>query len=212
MRFFQFPSPCGGVVLKWANNLALYPHKEKFPSPCGDVVLKWRRYDRDRLKVWRFPSPCGDVVLKSVPCVWPHQGTLVSVPLRGYGFEMLVYEYEGHYYWEFPSPCGDVVLKLCRDSGLCRASTFPSPCGDVVLKSPTAVQSSDIGSVSVPLRGCGFEMSALPMPLADTLQFPSPCGDMVLKIEYNTLYEVIAIVSVPLWGYGFEILHWDALC
>ena len=165
MRFFQFPSPCGGVVLKWANNLALYPHKEKFPSPCGDVVLKWRRYDRDRLKVWRFPSPCGDV-----------------------------------------------VLKLCRDSGLCRASTFPSPCGDVVLKSPTAVQSSDIGSVSVPLRGCGFEMSALPMPLADTLQFPSPCGDMVLKIEYNTLYEVIAIVSVPLWGYGFEILHWDALC
>ena len=64
------------------------------------------------MRFFQFPSPCGDVVLKSVPCVWPHQGTLVSVPLRGYGFEMLVYEYEGHYYWEFPSPCGDVVLKL----------------------------------------------------------------------------------------------------
>ena len=36
---------------------------------------------------------------------------------------------------------------------------FPSPCGDVVLKSLTYwVKNEEEKKVSVPLRGCGFEI------------------------------------------------------
>ena len=63
---------------------------------------------------WRYtPSPCGDMVLKwlntdHIPLSWPG----VSVPLRGYGFEIIDAVLEGvrDLDW-FPSPYGDMVLK-----------------------------------------------------------------------------------------------------
>ena len=46
----------------------------------------------------------------------------VSVPLRGYGFEIAVLEGVHDLEWLFPSPCGDMVLKsLRRDTLLCLA-------------------------------------------------------------------------------------------
>ena len=62
------------------------------------------------------------------------------------------------------------------------AELFPSPCGDVVLKCAGAGAGQEsASSVSVPLRGCGFEM---PEAFTDDYEekFPSPCGDVVLKL------------------------------
>ena len=39
MKFFEFPSPCGDVVLKY-NSDPYNIMTQLFPSPCGDVVLK----------------------------------------------------------------------------------------------------------------------------------------------------------------------------
>ena len=36
-----------------------------------------------------FPSPCGDVVLKFINRMWESGRHMVSVPLRGCGFEIL---------------------------------------------------------------------------------------------------------------------------
>ena len=60
---------------------------------------------------------------------------------------------------EFPSPCGDMVLKSVFVSRYCFSKKFPSPCGDMVLKSPLKIIFSPIVSVSVPLRGYGFEIA-----------------------------------------------------
>ena len=63
----------------------------------------------------------------------------VSVPLRGYGFEMLFKDLDGVNPLKFPSPCGDMVLKW-------------------------RLAVSSIGGfyhVSVPLRGYGFEIMVL---------------------------------------------------
>ena len=83
----------------------------------------------------------------------------VSVPLRGYGFEIDARRTISEFRAKFPSPCGDMVLKL-RTKGVVvmRLKMFPSPCGDMVLKFV-------------------FEIS----PSVAFVVFPSPCGDMVLK-------------------------------
>ena len=88
-------------------------------------------------------------------------GRLVSVPLRGYGFEMNEKELETLKVSLFPSPCGDMVLKSCSIS-CCPAALrwFPSPCGDMVLKFAAVIPEAAIG----------------------TKMFPSPYEDMVLKL------------------------------
>ena len=58
----------------------------------------------------------------------------------------------------------------------------PSPYGDVFLRNQILMFHMKQGGVSVPLRGCGFEIS--------------PTSDETLKREF---------VSVPLRGCGFEI-------
>ena len=60
---------------------------------------------------------------------------------------------------------------------------FPSPCGDVVLKFEFEADGRmRIGMVSVPLRGCGFEIIFM-NSISDAFRlFPSPCGDVVLKL------------------------------
>ena len=79
--------------------------------------------------------------------------------MRGCGFEIIV-------------NIGGILLGMKK---------FPSPCGDVVLKLVFRVRTHDLSEVSVPLRGCGFEISALTMDSATFSLFPSPCGDVVLK-------------------------------
>ena len=87
----------------------------------------------------------------------------VSVPLRGYGFEMPTQNKSSLYYvYGFPSPCGDMVLKspLIRKE-LVVYCAFPSPCGDMVLKLRLACcADGEEQFVSVPLRGYGFEILA----------------------------------------------------
>ena len=84
----------------------------------------------------------------------------------------------------FPSPCGDMVLKFGRRRFIMFIIMFPSPCGDMVLKFKKVTMNLDIFfTVSVPLRGYGFEM-------------------MFSQNEW----EVFIMVSVPLRGYGFEIV------
>ena len=60
----------------------------------------------------------------------------VSVPLRGYGFEIRCTQSEKLLFMLlFPSPCGDMVLKFAVEFFLDKErGLFPSPCGDMVLK------------------------------------------------------------------------------
>ena len=60
----------------------------------------------------KFPSPCGDMVLKSRELLCSIERMLVSVPLRGYGFEIDILVADYNMSGTFPSPCGDMVLKL----------------------------------------------------------------------------------------------------
>ena len=63
------------------------------------------------------------MVLKSVGDIGESESMLVSVPLRGYGFEIeWLIDFNGTQAAMFPSPCGDMVLKsLRRDALLCLA-------------------------------------------------------------------------------------------
>ena len=77
---------------------------------------------------------------------------------------------------------------------------------------PLRNQERDRRQVSVPLRGFGFEMFAKSRAFSlSGLSFPSPCGDVVLK---SVVYGAVAdsrSVSVPLRGCGFEILASESL-
>ena len=59
-----------------------------------------------------FPSPCGDMVLKFKEQYQTIQQARVSVPLRGYGFEIMGWYIIRKDRKMFPSPCGDMVLKF----------------------------------------------------------------------------------------------------
>ena len=52
-------------------------------------------------------------------------------------------------------------------------------CGFEMSDKPSQQLRSD--EVSVPLRGCGFEITAKDFITAKNIKFPSPCGDVVLK-------------------------------
>ena len=61
--------------------------------------------------------------------------------------------------------------------------------------------------VSVPLRGCGFEIVHKEMEFSNIHEFPSPCGDVVLKYSTVSMHRrKLKLVSVPLRGCGFEIM------
>ena len=95
-------------------------------------------------------------------CKHLHHPQRVSVPLRGCGFEMIC--------------LAELMARMPKG--------FPSPCGDVVLKWDISTRDGNITKiVSVPLRGCGFEMRQVVL-----------------------LSPQLLSVSVPLRGCGFEIL------
>ena len=59
----------------------------------------------------------------------------VSVPLRGYGFEITLFTFLMAFgALAFPSPYGDMVLKYTQYGCIKYNSMFPSPYGDMVLK------------------------------------------------------------------------------
>ena len=67
-----------------------------------------------------------------------------------------------------------------------------------------------LSNVSVPLRGCVFEITKKIEDLQKAVLFPSPCGDVFLKLiddGKNPFWNLI--VSVPLRGCVFEIDNFE---
>ena len=53
------------------------------------MVLKFHQQDEESPEAKQFPSPCGDMVLKLEELIQEAELLInVSVPLRGYGFEI----------------------------------------------------------------------------------------------------------------------------
>ena len=77
---------------------------------------------------------------------------------------------------------------LLNNSKLCQAkynTMFPSPCGDLVMKLKQHEQLvTAICSVSVPLRGFGYETGSM--------------------LAFSVAVSVCIEVSVPLRGFGYE--------
>ena len=112
---------------------------------------------------------------------------IVSVPLRGYGFEMTPNKQIQETRQQFPSPYGDMVLKYCGKiavSSIVRVVSVPLRGYGFEIFFEKIVKGADFGTVSVPLRGYGFEIT--------------------VRSSYRHIFYT---VSVPLRGYGFEIHH-----
>ena len=106
-----------------------------------------------------FPSPCGDMVLKYDTDRGGLSRDEVSVPLRGYGFEIIAALSGCRGPFSFPSPCGDMVLKSACVAllQLVYGTEFPSPCGDMVLKCPLRRDALlCLAQYAVLRRGCIF--------------------------------------------------------
>ena len=71
----------------------------------------------------------------------------------------------------------------------------PSPYGDVFLRNQILMFHMKQGGVSVPLRGCGFEISNVVRGIAKAYLFPSPCGDDVLSASPIEMGEVASNAS-----------------
>ena len=82
---------------------------------------------------------------------------------------------------------------------------FPSPCGDMVLKYDTIKKIVlDLVEVSVPLRGCGFEIiNGEHKEKEVNAMFPSPCGDVVLKFRNELADNTFSYSFRPLAGIWF---------
>ena len=134
----MFPSPYGDIFLKSLNEeSAEVVYKTEFPSPYGDIFLKFlvpKQFQGQNN--FGFPSPYGDIFLK-FGFLHPKRGAhrSVSVPLRGYFFEMHgLSAYRGSRS-VFPSPYGDIFLKFTALArGYVSRRRFPSPYGDIFLK------------------------------------------------------------------------------
>ena len=68
-------------------------------------------------------------------------------------------------------------------------------------------------TVSVPLRGCGFEMRTTLLTSADCCWFPSPCGDVVLKCFLRSVISVMLLpFPSPCGDVVLKSLRLEALC
>ena len=85
----MFPSPYGDMVLKCSRREWDHHWCVRFPSPYGDMVLKSEGCAALHAVDYGFPSPYGDMVLK-LDYLYAERDArgIVSVPLRGYGFEI----------------------------------------------------------------------------------------------------------------------------
>ena len=89
----------------------------------------------------------------------------VSVPLRGYGFEIALSVYQRR-------SCSKSVSVPLRGYGF-----------EILTKKRSFGGTTEI--VSVPLRGYGFEISIKEAFAVAAQSFPSPYGDMVLKFRMS---------------------------
>ena len=85
----------------------------------------------------------------------------VSVPLRGYGFE---------------------IVDACLLASLVQTVSVPLRGYGFEIRWNSGNVNSD-RIVSVPLRGYGFEIMEITKDYLLREVFPSPCGDVVLKLE-----------------------------
>ena len=134
----------------------------------------------------------------------------VSVPLRGYGFEIMPSSFKCcfHFLW-FPSPCGDMVLKYGMQP-LCRAdlrSSFRPLAGIWFWNSTSMMLKDAFSAVSVPLRGYGFEIMKFAVKnIKNAVCFRPLTGIWFWNLRKRSRSKCTTItVSVPLRGYGFEI-------
>ncbi len=110
----------------------------------------------------RFQSPCGEEGLKDLKAILllVVLVMLVSIPLRGRGFESR-------------------AENAITGQGI---EVFQSPCGEEGLKEHLFVTVlPKNGAVSIPLRGRGFESVCDYADCVDVLEFQSPCGEEGLK-------------------------------
>ena len=140
----------------------------------------------------------------------PTTELIVSVPLRGYGFEMVdAQAWKNGETKGFPSPYGDMVLKFYGGDGDATFVAVSVPLRGYGFEMMSRQPFLFFRTVSVPLRGYGPEItrdgvkrrSGAPL-------FPSPYGDIVLKLyDLDGETKLCSVeVSVPLRGYCFEIL------
>ena len=105
----------------------------------------------------------------------------VSVPLRGYGFE---------------------IGEFCVCHG--KYEKFPSPCGDMVLKSSDVKLHEFLYKVSVPLRGYGFEIRRIPLQTTLSQPVSVPLRGYGFEIKTKTIKTVVSTLSFrPLAGIWF---------
>ena len=173
------------------------------------------------------------MVLKSLIDRWAKEKYYVSVPLRGYGFEIVVNTYVCSICDRVSVPLRGYGFEIKRyhATSSCHIVSVPLRGYGFEIRKRNPKRKSLTAKVSVPLRGYGFEMRVaaiargkekkgfrplagiwfwnLPfiMKLNKAFMFPSPCGDMVLKWFSDEWEWRSGWVSVPLRGYGFEILE-----
>ena len=113
---------------------------------------------------------------------------MVSVPLRGNGFET-----------------SDTKKALIRPNDSVVSVPLRGNGFETVCISDWKMVGYMSGRVSVPLRGNGFETVNYFFQRERTkVRFPSPCGVMGLKPDSAPVQTVGTVVSVPLRGNGFE--------
>ena len=159
-------------------------------------------HDGDAQIVQGAPS----TMLRMVPlprCGRGGWGFARCVPLRGCGFEIDRHRTTLFIFRKFPSPCGDVLYSpppskrgrwraVRAGRGACGGCdfltmemhrSFEAPLPPRCAWSPSPAVAGEAGvRVSVPLRGCGFEIHSTKQSISNfTTLFPSPCGDVVLK-------------------------------
>ena len=141
---------------------------------------------------------------------WNWSLEIVSVPLRGMGWESSRHSFGRRERQGVPSPCGEWVGKVLESFGLeqnavdvsvplrgmgwerlsltpitaiTMQASFRPLAGNGLGKNGNTVRSTRIsfGEVSVPLRGMGWERIKRPHDPLKKSRFPSPCGEWVGK-------------------------------
>ena len=138
-----------------------------------------------------FPSPYGDMVLKfEVLCIGTTHTDIVSVPLRGYGFEIGVNSYSLRLRTKAVSvPLRgygfEIALSVYQRRSCSKSVSVPlrGYGFEILTKKRSFGGTTEI--VSVPLRGYGFEISIKEAFAVAAQSFPSPYGDMVLKFRMS---------------------------
>ena len=159
-----------------------------FPSPCGVLVLKFAESRTSSSSVQRkFPSPCGVLVLKFEHKISLEMHGFGFRPLAGFWFlnYVIAYDIADFTAW-FPSPCGVLVLKLIMKVQVSfrQVKSFRPLAGFWFLNFAGAARCRRPSNRFRPLAGFWFLnfWTRLCGYLPDRHEFPSPCGVLVLKL------------------------------